>query len=333
MAGPKKAPRERGLLRLRPYRQGRGDGFLHGPDRAAHGRRHAAARAGMRHHSRLPAAPGIRPLRKDPPVELPVNEFKRRLLKGEAQYGLWLGMSQTISAEICAGAGFDWLLIDAEHGPNDLRSILPQLQMIAPYTSHPVVRPSHGDDVLIKQVLETGVQTLLIPMVETAEQAEGLVRAMRYPPHGIRGVGSALARASRWGRIGDYLRQADNEMCLLVQVETVTGMHNLDAIRAVDGVDGIFFGAADLAASMGHLGNANHPDVVAAIEDGLRRTSAAGTFGGVLCTDKPLIERYRAAGARFIAVGVDVLLLAAATSRLCAEYKDTPGGRDVAATY
>ncbi|NKF20752.1 aldolase/citrate lyase family protein [Solimonas marina] len=261
------------------------------------------------------------------------NPFKRRLLRGETQYGLWLGMSQTISAEICAGAGFDWLLIDAEHGPNDLRSILPQLQMIAPYASQAVVRPSHGDDVLIKQVLETGVQTLLIPMVETAEQARRLVRAMRYPPHGIRGVGSALARASRWGRIADYVQRANDEMCLLVQVETVEGMRNLDAIRDVEGVDGIFFGAADLAASMGHLGYANHPDVVKSIEDGLQRISKAGTFGGVLCTDKPLVARYHAAGARFIAVGVDVLLLAAATSRLCAEYKPDVAGRTVADSY
>lgn len=173
-------------------------------------------------------------------MEIPSNEFKKRLLAGEPQYGLWLGLSETISAEICAGAGFDWLLIDAEHGPNDLRSILPQLQAIASYGSHPVVRPPHGDHVLIKQLLETGVQTLLIPMVESAEQAEHLVRAMRYPPHGIRGVGSALARASRWGRIADYAHRANDEMCLLVQVETKEGIANLEAIQRVEGVDGIF---------------------------------------------------------------------------------------------
>lgn len=254
-------------------------------------------------------------------MEMPSNEFKRRLLSGEPQYGLWLGLSQTISAEICAGAGFDWLLIDAEHGPNDLRSILSQLQAIAPYSSQPVVRPPHGDPVLIKQLLETGVQTLLIPMVESPRQAEQLVEAMRYPPHGIRGVGSALARASRWGRITDYAHRANDEMCLLVQVETKRGMENLESIQQVSGVDGIFFGAADLAASFGLLGGSNHPDIVKMIEEGLRQVAGVGKVGGVLCGEKNLVQRYRDAGARFIAVGVDAMLLAAATSRLCAEYK------------
>ena len=254
-------------------------------------------------------------------MEIPENGFKRRLLAGDLQYGLWLGLSETFSAEICAGAGFDWLLIDAEHGPNDLRTIFAQLQAIAPYSSHPVVRPPLGDHVLIKQLLETGVQTLLIPMVDTAEQAAHLVEAMRYPPHGIRGVGSSLARASRWGRIADYAHRANAEMCLLVQVETRRGLENLDAILDVEGVDGVFFGAADLAASFGLLGEPNHPHIVAAIEDGLTRTRRRGKAGGVLCGDPGLVSRYREAGARFIAVGVDSMLLAAATSKLCAEYK------------
>lgn len=260
-------------------------------------------------------------------MEIPTNEFKKRLLAGEPQYGLWLGLSEAISAEICAGAGFDWLLIDAEHGPNDLRSILPQLQAVAAYGSHPVVRPPHGDHVLIKQLLETGAQTLLIPMVESAEQAEHLVQAMLYPPHGIRGVGSALARASRWGRITDYAHRANGEMCLLVQVETKEGFAHLEAIQNVQGVDGVFFGAADLAASFGHLGESNHPDIVSMIEQGLRQVAGVGKFGGVLCGDKNLVARYREAGARFIAVGVDSMLLAAATSNLCAEYKSQQGQR------
>ena len=170
-------------------------------------------------------------------------------------------------------------------------------------------------------MLETGVQTLLIPMVDTAEQARGLVDAMRYPPAGIRGVGSALARASRWGRIDNYAQLADAQMCLLVQVETQTGYRNLDAILEVDGVDGVFFGAADLAASYGYLGQSTHPEIVAAIADGLRRTGAAGKAGGVLCSDRALNERYMAAGASFVAVGVDALLLSAATSALCQSYK------------
>jgi len=266
-------------------------------------------------------------------MKIPTNHFKQRLLAGHTQYGLWLGLAQTISTEICAGAGFDWLLLDAEHGPNELRSILAQLQVIEAYGSHPVVRPPHGDHVLIKQLLETGVQTLMIPMVETAEQAEHLVQAMRYPPHGIRGVGSALARASRWGRIGDYMHTANDQMCLIVQVETRAGLENLDAIQAVEGVDGVFFGAADLAASFGFLGEADHPDIVQFIEDGLRRVSARGKWGGVLCGDRGLIRRYEAAGARFVAVGVDSMILSAATSALCAEFKPDASGKSVSGSY
>lgn len=264
-------------------------------------------------------------------MDFPENLFKQRLLAGELQYGLWLGLSEIFSAEICAGAGFDWLLIDAEHGPNDLRTIFAQLQAIAPYGSQPVVRPPQGDHVLIKQLLETGVQTLLIPMVESAAQAAHLVEAMRYPPQGIRGVGSSIARASRWGRIADYADEANGQMCLLVQVETRAGLEQLDEILAVEGVDGIFFGAADLAASFGLLGQPNHPDIVAMIERGLTRVARCGKAGGVLCGDRDLVNRYREAGARFIAVGVDSMLLAAATSSLCAAYKtgaayEGPGG-------
>ena len=263
-------------------------------------------------------------------MDMPLNNFKAQLRNGELLLGLWLGLSETFSAEICAGAGFDWLLIDGEHGPNDLRSILAQLQDIEPYPSHAVVRQPQGDNVLIKQLLETGVQTLLIPMVESAEQAAGLVRAMRYPPEGIRGVGAALARASRWGRVGDYSEQANDQMCLLLQVETKAGYDNLDEILAVDGVDGIFFGAADLAASYGLLGQSNHPSIVEAIEVGLRKTRAAGKSGGVLSSDKAIVQRYYEAGARFIAVGVDALLLAAATSNLRQEYRPEPGAQNAA---
>lgn len=266
-------------------------------------------------------------------MKIPTNHFKQGLQTHQTLYGLWLGLAETFSAEICAGAGFDWLLIDAEHGPNDLRSILAQLQAIAPYSSQPVVRPPQGDHVLIKQLLETGVQTLLIPMVDTAEQAEGLVKAMRYPPAGIRGVGSALARASRWGRIDDYAAQADDQMCLLVQVETKCGYENLEAILAVEGVDGVFFGSADLAASYGYLGQSTHPEIVAAIEVGLRKVRAAGKAGGVLCSDKALNQRYIDAGARFVAVGVDALLLAGATTELLRSYKAQPGSGAVPSSY
>ncbi len=266
-------------------------------------------------------------------MKIPTNHFKQGLEADQTLFGLWLGLGETFSAEICAGAGFDWLLIDAEHGPNDLRSILAQLQAIAPYSSQPVVRPPQGDHVLIKQLLETGVQTLLIPMVDTAEQAEGLVKAMRYPPAGIRGVGSALARASRWGRIDDYAAQADGQMCLLVQVETKCGYENLEAILAVEGVDGVFFGSADLAASYGYLGQSTHPEIVAAIEVGLKKVFKAGKAGGVLCSDKALNQRYIDAGARFVAVGVDALLLAGATTELLRSYKTESAKEPVALSY
>ena len=264
-------------------------------------------------------------------MDMPKNLFKAHLKTSNTQFGLWMGLGETFSAEICAGAGFDWLLIDAEHGPNDLRSILAQLQAIAPYPSQPVVRPPQGDSVLIKQLLETGVQTLLIPMVETADQARALVEAMRYPPKGIRGVGSALARASRWGRIGQYMQLADDQMCLLIQVETRTGMENLDSILQVEGLDGIFFGAADLAASYGYLGESTHPDIVDRILQGLQAVKATGLAGGVLCGDIELNNRYIAAGASFVAVGVDALLLASASSNLCAQYKQSTD--DIGTSY
>ena len=260
-------------------------------------------------------------------MQIPQNRFKRALQGEQVQFGLWLGLGETFSAEICAGAGFDWLLIDSEHGPNDLRSIFAQLQAIAPYSSQPVVRPAQGDSVLIKQLLETGVQTLLIPMVETAECAASLAAAMTYPPQGIRGVGSALARASRWGRVENYMEQANDEMCLLIQIETRKGIENIDAILEVEGIDGVFFGAADLSASYGLLGQSNHPQIVDIILQGLEKVKAKGLAGGVLCSDPELNSRYIDAGARFVAVGVDALLLASATSELCAQYKQLASGK------
>src|SRR5471032_3049602 len=182
------------------------------------------------------------------------NRFKAALANKEAQIGFWLSMADPYLAEVSATAGFDWLLIDNEHAPNDVRSTLAQLQAVAAYTSHPVVRPVRSDSALIKQLLDIGAQTLLLPMIDTAEQAADAVAATRYPPQGIRGVGSALARASRWNRIPDYLHTAAEELCVLVQVETVQGLENLSAITAVEGIDGVFFGPADLSASMGLLG-------------------------------------------------------------------------------
>ncbi|WP_298364256.1 4-hydroxy-2-oxoheptanedioate aldolase [Azospirillum sp.] len=270
-------------------------------------------------------------------MKTPENAFKRAMAAGAPQYGLWLGLADAYCAEIAAGSGFDWLLIDGEHAPNDLRGVLAQLQAIAAYpTSHPIVRPVIGDTALIKQMLDLGVQTLLIPMVETAEQAAALVAATRYPPDGVRGVGSALARASRWNRFPHYLAEADAEICLLVQVESLRGLENLDAIAAVPGVDGVFFGPADLSASMGLRGQPNHPTVRAAIEQGMARVRQAGKAPGVLATDETVARAYLAAGALFVGVGVDTTLYARAASALAARFRDpqtdaspaptTPGG-------
>ncbi len=184
------------------------------------------------------------------------NSFKQSIKRqGSVQFGFWLALASPYSAEVCATSGFDWLLIDGEHAPNDVPTILSQLQAIAPYPPQVLVRPPVGDPNLIKQLLDIGVQTLLVPMVDTAEQAKAIVAATRYPPAGIRGVGGALARASRWNAIPDYLNKANAEICVIVQVESVTAIKNLDAIAAVEGVDAVFIGPSDLAATMGHLGN------------------------------------------------------------------------------
>ena len=256
-------------------------------------------------------------------MQTKTNTFKAALKSGErAQIGLWVGLTDPICAEICAGAGFDWLLIDGEHAPNDVRSILAQLQAVAPYPSHPIVRPVSGDVQLIKQLLDIGAQTLLVPMVESAEQAKLLVAAMRYPPSGIRGVGAALARASQWNRITNYVHDANDEMCLLVQVETRAGLENLDAIAAVEGVDGVFIGPADLSAALGHLGKPGHPDVQQVIEDAIRRIRTSGRAAGILTTDEEQARRYLSLGCTFVAVGLDTNLLMRASGELARKFND-----------
>ena len=259
------------------------------------------------------------------PQRMPANLFKQALRSGQTQIGLWMGLADPYAAELCAGSGFDWLLIDGEHAPNDLRTILATLQAVDAYPSHSVVRIPHGDAALIKQVLEIGATTLLVPMVESAAQAHELVRAMRYPPQGQRGVGSGLARSSRWTRYPDYLREANEHICLLVQVESAEALAQIEEIAAVDGVDGLFIGPADLAASMGHLGEPAHPQVRAAIEAAIARIARAGKASGILCADESLARRYLALGARFVAVGVDTTLLVRATSALAAAFKVTTG--------
>jgi 4-hydroxy-2-oxoheptanedioate aldolase len=259
-------------------------------------------------------------------MDLPVNPFKHALAQGNVQIGLWAAFADAYVTEALAGAGFDWLLIDNEHAPNDLRSTLAQLQAVAPYASHPVVRPVRCDTADITRMLDIGAQTLLLPMVDTEEQAREAVAATRYPPNGVRAVGSALARASRWNRVPSYLDNAATELCVIVQVETMTGLANLDRISRVDGVDGVFFGPSDLSASMGLLGKAGAHEVRAAIRDGIATVRRAGKAAGVLAPDERYAREYIAAGASFVAVGTDVGLLNAAANKLLMTYKDPSQG-------
>lgn len=249
-----------------------------------------------------------------------LNPFKAALANGQRQIGFWLSMADAYLAEVSATAGFEWLLIDAEHAPNDVRSILAQLQAVAPYSAEAVVRPVNGDPALLKRLLDIGARNLLVPMIDTADQARACVAAVRYPPHGIRGVGSAVGRASRWSSRTDYLDIADSEICLLVQAETVTALDNLDAICAVDGVDGVFIGPADLAASMGHRGKPGHPEVQNAIEAAMRTIIASGKAAGTLTSDPALARRYLELGCTFVATGVDILMFANAARKLAREF-------------
>lgn len=257
-------------------------------------------------------------------MHTPHNLFKQALKDKRPQIGLWMGLASDYSAEICALAGFDWLVIDGEHAPNDLGSILAQLKTLAAYPgSHAVARVPVGETALIKQYLDLGAQNILVPMVDTPEQAAQLVRAMRYPQNdgqgGVRGM--AGARASRWGHYTDYHQRANEEVCLLVQAETVQALKNLDAIAATPGVDGVFIGPADLSAAMGHVGNPGHPEVQAVIEDAIARILKVGKAPGILTADRALAERYLQLGAVFVAVGLDTQILVRQTSDLAAHFK------------
>jgi 4-hydroxy-2-oxoheptanedioate aldolase len=254
-------------------------------------------------------------------MQLPVNAFKEGLRARRPQIGLWKGLPDAYSSELVAGTGFDWLAIDGEHSPNDLRSILAQLQAIAPYPVSAVVRTLSDDVAMIKQYLDIGAQTLLVPMVETAEQATRIVAATRYPPTGVRGVGSALARASRWNQVEGYLQRCEEQLCVLVQVESLKGMHNLGAICAVEGIDGVFFGPADLSASMGMIGRTTDPAVQKVIDAGIRLVAECGKAAGVLSMDRAVARKHLELGALFVAVGADTTLLLRAAQELAAAFK------------
>lgn len=253
-------------------------------------------------------------------MNLPENHFKRAIREGRQQIGLWCSLPGSYAAEAVAGSGYDWLLFDTEHSPGDPLTVLAQLQAVAPYDVSAVVRPASNDTVLIKRFLDLGAQTLLIPYVQNAQEARAAVAAMRYPPDGIRGV-SGLTRATRFGRIPGYGKRAAEELCLLVQVETREALDQLEAIAAVEGVDGVFIGPADLAASLGHLGDPGHPDVVAAVEDAVRRLRAAGKPAGILTPDTGFAKRCIEIGTIFTAVAIDAGILARGTEAVARQFK------------
>lgn len=256
------------------------------------------------------------------------NHFKRALAAGVSQIGLWSTLPDPYVSEIVAGAGFDWVLLDTEHTPTDVPHMLHQLQAVsaavpadAARRTSAVVRPDWNDTVLIKRYLDIGAQSLLLPFVQDAEQARSAVRATRYAPAGVRGMGGSM-RASNFGRIGDYVKTAQDELCVLVQVETGEALDQLDAILAVEGIDGIFIGPADLSASLGHPGDPGHPTVKRAIDDAIRRIRAAGKAPGILMLDDARARECLDLGALFVAVAMDLQILARGAEAAAARFRD-----------
>jgi 4-hydroxy-2-oxoheptanedioate aldolase len=253
-------------------------------------------------------------------MDMPRNSFKHVIAKGELQIGLWCSLCSPITAEIVSHSGFDWLLLDTEHSPNEVPDVLAQLQAIQAGTASAIVRPAWNDIVLIKRFLDIGAQTLLIPFVQTTEEARRAVEATRYPPGGIRGI-TGSGRASRYGRVKDYLKNASQELCLLVQVETRSALDRIEDIASVDGIDGVFIGPNDLAASFGHIGNWGHPEVLAALEDAVRRLKKIGKPAGILTPNEEEAKRFIAWGYTFVAVGADLGLLARGADGLAKRFK------------
>ncbi|WP_428797090.1 4-hydroxy-2-oxoheptanedioate aldolase [Vibrio kasasachensis] len=252
---------------------------------------------------------------------LPINQFKQQLNQPAPLWGLWLGLPDTSCAEICGSAGFDWVLIDGEHASFDLTSIKLHLQALAAHSASPIVRAEEANPTLIKRLLDIGAQTLLLPMINTQQEAELAVQAAFYPPIGQRGIGAALARASQWNRIPQYLQRANEEVCVLVQVETKQAIENIEQIASVEGIDGIFIGPSDLSGSMGHIGNPSHPEVVAAIDHAIDVIQASGKAAGILSLDPQQAQQYAKRGVKFIGAGVDTLLLRAGAESLANQLK------------
>jgi 4-hydroxy-2-oxoheptanedioate aldolase len=244
-------------------------------------------------------------------MDLPRNAFKHAIAAGKLQIGLWCSLCSNIAADIVRDSGFDWLLLDSEHSPNDILDLLAQIQAVEGGTATAIVRPAWNDTVLIKRCLDIGAQALLVPYVQNPDEARAAVAAVRYPNRGVRGV-AAASRASRYGRVTDYLKRAESEICLLVQVETRSAMEKLEDIATVEGVDGVFIGPSDLSASLGHIGNPAHPEVQKALEDAVRRLKAVGKPAGILTGNEDEVRRYIGWGYTFVAVGSDIGLLRAA---------------------
>jgi len=250
------------------------------------------------------------------------NRFKSALQKGNRQYGIWNGIPHSYAAELCAGAGFDFAVIDAEHAPFDLNQIIIQLQAMSRYPScSPIVRIPTDDPVLIKRLLDAGVQNFIVPMLESADQVRQMSRALRYPPEGIRGVGTALARAAQWNRVDNYFQDANKEVCLIAQIESVLGIEALDDILNEGVAEVIFLGPADLAGSMGYLGQPGHPDVVESVTRAIQKITDAGQVAGILTSSAELISKYEDMGVLMLGVGLDTILLSNATSALARKYK------------
>jgi 4-hydroxy-2-oxoheptanedioate aldolase len=252
---------------------------------------------------------------------MPVNELKRALREGRPQVGLWCSLPSHITIEIVAGSGFDWLLLDTEHSPNEVPIVLSQLHAMAESKASAVVRPAWNDPVLFKRFLDLGVQSFVVPWVQNAEEARRAVASTRYPPEGIRGVAVAI-RANRYGRVKDYLTRVHDELCLIVQLETRVALGNLEEIAAVEGIDGLFIGPSDLAADMGHIGNSAHPEVRAAIDDAIARIRRSGKAPGILAPVEADARHWLERGALFVGIGSDVGLLARQSEALAARFRD-----------
>jgi 2-keto-3-deoxy-L-rhamnonate aldolase RhmA len=253
-------------------------------------------------------------------MELQRNTFKHAITAGQLQIGLWSSLCSNIVAEVIGAAGFDWIVLDSEHSPNEIPNLMAQMQAMQGGTATPVVRPAWNDAVLAKRALDIGAQTLLFPYVQNAEEAKRAVASTLYPPQGIRGVAVAT-RAGRYGRTPGYLTKANAEICVLVQVETKAALNELEAIGKTDGVDGVFIGPSDLAASFGHLGNPQHPDVQKAIQDAVARLKKLGKPAGILTANEEEARRYIGWGYVFVAVGADIGLLRLGADALAKKFK------------